>query len=592
MNKSKVSGHGRAWGVILMAACVFLSKAGAQNQPETAPVAKESAAEISIPEREPSGTWVRDMNLNEFMQVISERMEMQYFANPELKDMTVTGYLRDDGETVEALRDIVLPYGAEIYSKGRTLYALTASQQKLLPRQQWTYSLKYLRGSTREEQDQLIEMVRPALSESGSLRFEQKTGTVVILDHENAVRAAKQLLERIDVPRRQVVVDVKILRLFDVRGRRTGVDWSKTLGAQGLTVGLTAAGPLNEIFNTVPVFGSASQLAQQAANVLANNTAGAPVSPVDGSGVEGSGDVVAAGSANAGIILNPVQIEAVLRFLVESDLARQESGPAVITEDNEQAIFRVVDRIPIVEQTVTQSDGVNNISTDVRYRIDPEDPVDPAHSREVGVSITVTPSLLPDGTIRMRLFPRVATVTSYVKVSTGVNNIYNEYPRVNETSVEAIARIPDGYSLLLGGYYQNEIRQVDNKVPLLGDIPGLSFAFRSKQREKVKSNIVFIITPTAYQPASPERTVEFTEMLRQNLEAPPHYLHADDEAPRETTRPNLLQGLRNLNPFGRKPQREVSGTVTENPPADGKIKTSQQGRQEKLKAKIRGGTAQ
>lgn len=157
-------------------------------------------------------------------------------------------------------------------------------------------------------------------------------------------------------------------------------------------------------------------------------------------------------NATSGVVISPITVTAVLRALNDANLAKTENGPVIIAEDNETAVFNIVDRIPIIEQTVTTSNGVNNISTDVRYKIGKDDNnEDPKKSREIGVSITVTPTLLPDGTIRMKLFPRVATVTGYVQVQTGVSGVTNQVPNVSEAKAESTARIPNGYSLLLGG---------------------------------------------------------------------------------------------------------------------------------------------
>jgi type II secretory pathway component GspD/PulD (secretin) len=87
----------------------------------------------------------------------------------------------------------------------------------------------------------------------------------------------------------------------------------------------------------------------------------------------------------------------------------------------------------------------------VRYKIDAEDPSatdEPEKNREIGVTLSVTPTLLPDGTVRMKLRPRVAKI---VELIAGRGN--NVFPRVSESTVEAISRIPAGQSLFLGGFY-------------------------------------------------------------------------------------------------------------------------------------------
>jgi type II secretory pathway component GspD/PulD (secretin) len=88
--------------------------------------------------------------------------------------------------------------------------------------------------------------------------------------------------------------------------------------------------------------------------------------------------------------------------LAEGVLANQVSTPALITEDNEQANISIIDRVPIITSTASGPAGSRfsgeNVTTteEVRYKIDPGDPTNdsaPDKLREIGISITVTPTL-------------------------------------------------------------------------------------------------------------------------------------------------------------------------------------------------------
>lgn len=585
-----------------------------------------------------NGTWVRDMALNDLLQILARRLGLQYFYNPKLNDIRVSGSLTEKVPSIKDIEEMALQYDVLVDGNGRTLMAFSRDQLASLPKSDYVYTLKYLRpntnfftptvttsggetsGPTSYQSDpgdndeggngigeNFKALLKPALSATGSVSYEPKTNQLIISDNQYSLSRAIEMLDKLDVPKKQIIVQVRILRLNSNAANYSGVDWSQTLGANGLQIGATAVGPLNEIFSTTPVFGDASTLASQAVNAAAdaitgnnsnngnNNTTTDPDNTGTGTGTSTTGTVGPNGGAgtNAGIILSPLEVNVVLRALLTNDLATQESGPAVITEDNEPAIFRVVDRIPIVEQSITDNGGSGNpiLSTDVRYRIDKSDPIDPANSREVGVSVAVTPGLLPDNTIRMKLLPRVASITQYTKVYTGFGNIYNEYPNVNETTVEARARIPDGYTLVLGGYYQDQQRKIDNKVPFLGDIPGLSYAFRSTSREKVRSNIVFLITPTSYDPSSIKYSVENNEMLRQNYVAPKDSKYPDPDWPKEDSKSNIGQRLANLLPFfKKKPKKDPSLLSPENPQNQNMrpVVTKQQKNQMQLEQEIRG----
>src|SRR5690606_26484761 len=117
--------------------------------------------------------------------------------------------------------------------------------------------------------------------------------------------------------------------------------------------------------------------------------------------------------------------------------------------------------------------------------------------REIGVTLSVTPTLLPDGTVRMKLRPRVAKI---VELIPGVGG--NVYPRVSESTVEAISRVPNGKSLILGGFYDYNSSDASRGVPVLGKIPLLKLLFNYDEDRVEKVSLVFIITPNAYDASS------------------------------------------------------------------------------------------
>ncbi len=524
---------------------------------------------------EDGGMWVRAMDLNDFLAVLAKRAKLQYFSNPSLDGHSITGHVTETGDPIEQMRAVCLQHGMTLYRKSGTIYALDEKQVNLLPRREFVYTVKYLRGRSPDDQKRLIDLVKPVMSSRGEVRYEDKTGTLLVVDNEAAVESVKRILELVDVSKRQIIVEVKVLRITNSRSNRLGFDWSATLGSAGLSIGATAQGKLSSLFGTTPSFGVA-----QAAT---GGTSGGGTGTGTGTGAV----VPVVGSTDPAIILDPLTVKTVLRALNEANLATQENSPVVITEDNEQGVIRITDRIPIIEQTVTQTDGTNNITSDVRYKIDKSDSIEPEKSREIGVTVTVTPTILPDGTIRLKLFPRVASVTEFITIQTGVEGFSNQVPRVGEVSVETMARIPNGYSLLLGGYYQTEERVSDNKVPLLGDLPGVGFFFRSKQRTKDKANIAFLLTATTYDPASDFATVSQSERIRQAQVRPKSMDFPDDENPGENEKARPLTRTRNFFPFFKK-KPATHPLSSESVAGVPRVLTPQQRKEEEIKRSLRG----
>ncbi len=422
----------------------------------------EAKVEGNVPiEAEEGGFLIKDANINDIFQLLAKRSKKQYFHNNKLntENYQVTGHLSGDVDSLQQMEELAFQYGLRMYVKGNTVYAMLGEQLNNLPAKEWTYSLQYLRPTDIE---QIKALIQPMLSIGrGIVNYEPKTNTIIVIDTMRNIEMVERLLRKIDKPKGQIVVEVKILRVNNSEGSQTGVDWSSSLGSQGVSLDL--ARNLNSVFGIDDV----ATLADDAIDFSASN-----------------------------IVLSPLQISGVLRALKDSNLVTQKSNPVVITEDNEKASISLIDRVPIITQTVSDTTAGQNTAEEVRYTIDTSDSTDPETTREIGVTISVTPSLLPDGTIRMQMRPRNAQITENIETSSG-----NVYPRVSEATIQSIARIPDGHSLVIGGFYGEVDSKDDNKVPILGDIPLINFFFKSKKSQKEKSSLVFVVTPTSYNPS-------------------------------------------------------------------------------------------
>ena len=467
------------------------------------------------------GFTITDAKINDIFQLLARRAGKQYFHNNKLggSDFKVTGHLNGDTSALKQMEELAFQYGLRMYVKGNTVYAMLDEQLARLPAKEWTYQLKYLRPTDIE---QIQALVRPLLTpDRGIVNFEPKTNTIVVIDTMTHIESVERVLNKIDRPKGQIVVETKILNVNSDNAHRTGIDWSGSLGDTGVSVEVIRS--LNSVFGI-----SGSSFAGFADSV--------------GFGGTGQESVTAGTAATGGnLILSPFQLSGVLRALNEGDLVTQKSNPIVITEDNEGAIISLIDRIPIITTTTTTSATNFSISEEVRYTIDEEDSTDPETTREIGVTIAVTPSLLPDGTIRMRMRPRSAAVTDNIVGQTG-----NVYPQVAESSVETIARIPDGHSLIVGGFFSENKSNAKTKVPLLGDVPVFKFFFKSKEAIKEQASLVFVVTPTSYDPSSTASTRSTNRHLRSHTDLPKDHDNVDPRNPGAAHKSNLRRTIRGM----------------------------------------------
>lgn len=494
-------------------------------EPEEAPLEVTPNEEGTLPiEQADGGFLIRDAAINDIFQMLAKRAGQQYFHNGRLigPEYNVSGHL-NDGDPLQQMEELAFQFGLTMYRKGNTVYALSPDQLNQLPAEEWHYQLAYLRPT---DMDQIKALVQPLLSPTGLVNYEPKTNTIVVIDSSQRVERVKGLLEKIDRAKGQIVIEVKILSVNSSAAQRVGVDWSGSLGEVG--VPLEVAGSLNDLF------GINSSVTSSGIGVSANQ-----VLDFDE-------------TSSSSIVLSPMQVSGVLRALNEGGLVNQTSNPTLITEDNELATISLIDRVPIITQTVNQSNDSTNVTEEVRYQIDQKDPVgDPTTTREIGVTMSVTPTLLPDGTIRMRMRPRSAQIVATIEGQSG-----NLYPRVSEAMIETISRIPNGYSLIVGGFYGQVKNRNDNKVPLLGDIPLINFFFKSKEAEKETASLVFVVTPTSYNPVSAAENCATADRLRQRLSLEEGHDWIDDARPGPAHLPDLERGLQGLRPI--QPQEQVS----------------------------------
>jgi type II secretory pathway component GspD/PulD (secretin) len=475
----------------------------------TTPAVPVEPQKVDLEKSDTGGAIIKDAQLNDIFQVLAKSAGRQYFHNAKIAgpEFLVTGHL-DDGNPLQQMEALAFQYGLSLHTKGNTIYALTQAQLSQLPSSEFHYQLRYLRPT---DMEQIKELIKPMLSPgTGIVNFEPKTNTIIIIDSAHRIDQARQLLHGIDTAKGQIIVETKILRINSNAAERTGVNWSSSLGKDGVSINLTR--DLNSVFGLPSI-----------------------LDPEIGNGTN--------------LVLSPLQLSGVLRALAEGGLASQISNPTLITEDNEQATISIIDRIPIITTSTTASStNADNptVTEEVRYKIDSSDKsidTDPDKHREIGISLVVTPTLLPDGTVRMRLRPRSAQVVEQIVSITG-----NKYPRVSESMVESLARVPDGHSLIVGGFYGETQNGAKTKIPLLGDVPVLNFFFKSKEATKEKTSLVFIVTPKSYDPSSRNATRGATNHIRNVTSLDCDHDWIDEDNPGPAHEPNMQRTIRGMQP--------------------------------------------
>jgi general secretion pathway protein D len=280
-------------------------------------------------------------------------------------------------------------------------------------------------------------------------------------------------------------------RQFSTQNRNLGDTF--TSGADASSITITGQ---NDVLNPAPIITSAIDLASKASNVF--DSEGWTVAGAD--------------------------VDFAIRALSRKQGSDLMSAPKVTVLSGKRATITVAQELRYpesygdIESTVSSgSSGSGSLSSGgSAISITAGTPQDFV-TRNVGVEMTVTPNVENDDTISLILEPRVTEFEGFVEYGgksvaldgsgttvTVPAGFYQPIFSVREITTEVT--VYDGATVVMGGLTRDEVKTVNDKVPILGDIPGLGRLFRSEGESRQKRNLLIFVTANLVSPGgSPAR---------------------------------------------------------------------------------------
>jgi type IV pilus assembly protein PilQ len=293
------------------------------------------------------------------------------------------------------------------------------------------------------------------LSPRGSVIFETRTNQLFVNDIPSKLEEITQLIAKIDIPVRQVLIEARIVEADDTFGRTLGVKLGGTdlRGLRGGIPGYNVGGS-----NYVTVGGNYSNVGVQTGQTPITSTSYLPDSQFVNLPASIASSVFAGVTSPATFALSLFGASS-NRFLnLELSALEAEgkgnivSSPRVITADQSKARIEQGEEIPY---QVASSSG----ATSVQFK-------------KASLSLEVTPQ---------------------IKDSRGTNTIAG--PAINTKQVQTQVLVENGGTVVIGGIFTQEESNQINKVPLLGDIPIIGYLFQNRVRSTQKTELLIFITP-------------------------------------------------------------------------------------------------
>lgn len=298
-----------------------------------------------------------------------------------------------------------------------------------------------------------------------------RTSQLIVVATDPEQQAVETLVSQLDKPTRQVLIETRLVEIDSNPKTKKGVDWSGTLQAQKVTFGNG-----NSVGDFSTTFPSISTDPAGRTTSSGYSTSGSTTTTVGNGGF--SWNSKSGATPDIGF-LNADGLSAVLSFLNSSADAQVMSTPRIVTLDNEPAQISVVRGYPVFSvQAGTQNTAGGS---QVSYT-------------NVGTILNVTPRISANDYIWLKVMPEVSSFFGNFSQSTAGGVL--TAPIFDFRTFQTQVMIPNSNTLVMGGLVQDSPRAGYTKVPLLGDIPGLGFFFRSEDKEVNKGNLIIFITPT------------------------------------------------------------------------------------------------
>lgn len=317
---------------------------------------------------------------------------------------------------------------------------------------------------------------RGFLSARGSLSYDKRTNTLLVIDIPQRVANIRDLVQRLDKPVDQVVIEARIVianesvarelgARFGVSGNNGDSYYSGNLEANQSKINQDKALDLKFATDMAAwVAGGgvgARPIYSQALPVrgLMSNLPAVLQNP--------------AGSLALSILNAGYQLDVELSAIQEQGRAEVISNPRIVTSNQKESVIRQGKEIGYLTVSGT---GASATPT--------------AAFKEALLELKVTPTITNDGRVFLNLAVKKDELDGFVDLG-----LYGSVPQITKREVNTAVLVDDGQTVVIGGVYEFSDTTDLAKVPFLGDLPFIGNLFRNKSRSKTKAELLIFVTP-------------------------------------------------------------------------------------------------
>jgi general secretion pathway protein D len=201
-------------------------------------------------------------------------------------------------------------------------------------------------------------------------------------------------------------------------------------------------------------------------------------------------------------------VSATIHALATTNKTEILSRPSILTRSGQQAMIMVGQTVPLT--TGSRQDPTSGATfATISYQ-------------DIGIILRVTPFITTEGMVEMIVTPEISSLSqTTVSIGPGTNA-----PVIDKRSADTVVVTPSDQTVVIGGLISTQNIDGESKVPLLGDIPLLGYAFKYRTKTKTKTELLIFLTPHVVQ--RPEDLAKIAQTEQAKLELSPKTFEKDE----------------------------------------------------------------
>jgi len=328
----------------------------------------------------------------------------------------------------------------------------------------------------------LAEGIAAKISESltegfGFVHSDERTNKIIVNDLPNKIKEITEMIATFDTQPKEIFIEAKIVEITLSDDFAFGVNWEAMFKASNKDI---------KFASTFPASGITDSYGQLSLGKWRDGY------------YTGEGTTSEAWNPGG---LDPRQSQQVLTFLSEVGKVKIVSSPHIAVCNNEEAKIMVGTRQPYASSTISQSETSATTSWSAEFV-------------DVGVTLTVTPTIYKGDFIRMHINPEVSTLIDWFDIQDDEGTSQILLPEVDTSNAETTVLVQDGKTIIIAGMIKETVSDSESKIPFLSDIPIVGKLFKSTANNKEMKELVIFLTPRIISGAKDFLYLQSSERVR------------------------------------------------------------------------------